>query len=449
MPALRCRAQFERRTYVAKRVEPLLSRVQRLTRTRVYRALLYRLSPDLVAGVGNQPVPAKEFANLTAPAEVVAYFPDPPARAYQIEQWLPVFEQLHVHRPMLVVLRNLGTFRHLRESTRLPLVYVRQLRDLENLLVGADPKVCLYVNNASGNFPALGWRRALHVHLNHGESDKISMASNQAKAYDFVFVAGEAAEARYKESLLSFDGSSLVRVGRPQLDLEFPSTLQSAARTTVMYAPTWEGETEAMNYTSLPRYGPPLVRALLADGALRVVYRPHPLLLSGSKPAVAAHETIVRELAAANGGMSTSDRHVVDLDSPILALFPPCDVLVTDVSSVALDWLYLRTDAPLWICDPRDDREALVRASPLAGRTYVLDGGIMGDVAARVRESLEADPRRSEREEARRAYFGDLAPGESTQRFLQAIDRLVARRDDLLEEKRNVPGLDLEAVGVV
>jgi hypothetical protein len=435
---------------VTERAEPPRSRVQRLARTRVYRALLYRLSPDLLANSGKVGfVGARKLTNPAFPAEVVAYFSDPPARSYQIEQWLPVFERLHDRHPVLVLLRNLGTFRYLRERTRLPLVYARRLQDLEELLSGTDPKVCLYVNNAAGNFPTLGWRRALHVHLNHGESDKLTMASNQAKVYDFVFVAGETAEARYKENLLSFDGSTLVRVGRPQLDLEFPAALRPSVRPTAMYAPTWEGETEATNHTSLPRYGPALVRALVADGAFRVVYRPHPLLLTGSRPAVAAHRKVVRELAAANEGLSGGERHVVDLDSPILALFPSCQVLVTDVSSVALDWLYLRNEAPLWICDPHDDRERLVRASPLAGSTYVLERGGMGGVAAKVRESLESDPGRAGREEARRFYFGDLAPGESTKRFLDTIDRLVTRRDELLDEKRNVPGLDLEAVGVV
>jgi hypothetical protein len=433
---------------VPDRSDPLLSRVQRRARPWVYRALLARLSPELLAGVGNEPVSATQFANLAFPAAVVVYFPDDPTRLYQIEQWLPVFERLHVRHPVLVVARKLDAFRSLRERTRLPLVYARRLRDLEELLSGTDPKVCLYVNNSTTNFQPLAWRRALHVHLNHGESDKISSCSNKVKAYDFVFVAGEAAEVRYKESLLSFDGSTLVRVGRPQLDLEFPHVLRPSARPTVMYAPTWEGETQAMNYTSLPRYGPSLVRALVAEGGFRVVYRPHPRIVStGSKPATAAHENVLRTLREANAGRSGSDRHVVDLDSQILALFPSCDVLVTDVSSVALDWLYLRTDAPVWICDPHADREALARASPLAGRTYVLDGGTIGDVAARVRESLDSDPRRAEREEARRFYFGDLAPGESTKRFLDTIDRLAARRDELLAAERKEPRPDVDAVG--
>jgi hypothetical protein len=435
---------------VADRFEPLFVCAQRVARPWVYRGLLARLPPGLLAGVGWEPAPASEFANLAFPADVVVYFPDEPTRSYQIDQWLPVFEQLHVRRPTLVVARKVDAFRELRERTRLPLVYARRLRDLESILEGTDPKVCLYVNNSTTNFHPLAWRRALHAHLNHGESDKISSCSNKVKVYDFVLVAGEAAEARYRDNLLSFDGSTLLRVGRPQLDLEFRPVLRRSARPTVMYAPTWEGETEAMNYTSLPKQGPPLVRALVADGAFRVVYRPHPrLVTTGSKQAVAAHETVVRDLKTANEGLSGGDRHVVDLDSPILALFPSCDVMVTDVSSVALDWLYLRTEAPLWICDPHDDRETLVRASPLAEWTYVLDGRVLGDVAAQVRESLESDSLRAEREQARSFYFGDLAPGESTERFLDTIDELVARRDALLEERRNIPGLDVDAAGVV
>ena len=51
----------------------------------------------------------------------------------------------------------------------------------------------------------------LHVHVNHGESDKLSMVSNHAKAYDRVFVAGEAAVQRHLDGLLEFDTSRLVR----------------------------------------------------------------------------------------------------------------------------------------------------------------------------------------------------------------------------------------------
>jgi CDP-glycerol:poly(glycerophosphate) glycerophosphotransferase len=410
-----------------------------------YRAFAARLSPDLIVATGEGRRSAARYAEIALPAAVLAYFADASPRAYQLQQWIPVLEKLHARRPVLLLCRNITSFELLEGTTRLPLVFARRLRDLEDVLQSTDPKVCLYVNNSTQNFQPLSWRRALHVHLNHGESDKISMASNQVKVYDAVLVAGEAAELRYRENLLAFDGETLLRVGRPQLDLDFAPTLRPAARPTVMYAPTWEGDTPAMDYTSLPRYGAKLVQNLLDDGGFRVVYKPHPRIPSGSPAVIAAHGRIVRALTAANEQLADSDRHVVEVEGDILSLFPACDALLCDVSSVALDWLYLRTDAPLWICDPHDDRERLVRASPVAGQTGVLDSGSIGGIAATLRAGLADGTGRGLREEARRFYFGELAPGDSTRRFLAAIDELAERRDSLLDGKQASAGLEVGA----
>ena len=279
-------------------------------------------------------------------------------------------------------MRSLNSFTLFRELTKLPLVFARRLRDLEDVLQTSDPKVCLYVNNSMNNFQPLSWRRALHVHLNHGESDKVSMSSNQVKAYDTVFVAGEAAARRYLDNLIAFDGEKLVPVGRPQLDFEFPRVLGPASRPTVMYAPTWEGDTPAMDYTSLPKYGLALVQALLEDEGFRIVYKPHPRIEEGSPAVATAHKRIVKTLAAANGSLPPAEHHVVEIEEDILPFFGASDILVTDVSSVALDWLYLRTDAPLWICDPYDDHDQLVRATPLADKVGVIDGSLAGDLVS-------------------------------------------------------------------
>src|SRR5699024_12119185 len=91
------------------------------------------------------------------------------------------------------------------------------------------------------------------------ESDKLSMVSNKAKAYDKVFVAGQAAVDRHRKALLDFDVSKLVRVGRPQLDVQRPSELSESTARTVMYAPTWEGENESNNYTSVDLFVPKIV----------------------------------------------------------------------------------------------------------------------------------------------------------------------------------------------
>ena len=103
----------------------------------------------------------------------------------------------------------------------------------------------------------------VHVHINHGESDKLSMVSNQAKAYDKVFVAGDAAIERHRRALIDFDESALVKVGRPQLDIDRLAELEPSSARTIMYAPTWEGENESNNYTSVDLFGPQIVEAAL------------------------------------------------------------------------------------------------------------------------------------------------------------------------------------------
>ncbi len=431
---------------------PKPSRRQRLAGTRLYRALLRRLTPDMLAVQGT-PRSDRRFANLPLPGEVVVYFPDDASKIYQLEQWLPVLDQVHARHPVLLITRNLGSFRRLQELTTLPLIFTRRLRDLNSALLAADPAVCLYVNNSSTNFQVLGWARALHLHLNHGESDKISMASNQAKAYDQVLVAGPAAVQRYADNLLALDLDRLVTVGRPQLDLAFPPVLAPSPRTTVLYAPTWEGEMPAMDYTSMTRFGPALVERLLAGG-FRVVYKPHPKILTGTVAAKAAHAAVLALLAAHGASAATSGRAGLDgraqdgapdavaVDAtaqPVLSLFGQCDVLVSDVSSVALDWLYLRTGQPLWLTDVRGDREALVHASPLAARTYVLDAESVPHAAELLQDSVSVDPLAGERAAARSYYFADLQPGESTRRFLETVDAAVERRTALLAEKVTGP----------
>ena len=106
-----------------------------------------------------------------------------------------------------------------REQTTLPVLLAADFAELRGLYAELDAKVALYCNNSTRNFHSLLEPRMLHVHINHGESDKQSMASNNAKSYDRVFVAGQAAVQRYAPSLLEFDTDRLVRIGRPQLDL--------------------------------------------------------------------------------------------------------------------------------------------------------------------------------------------------------------------------------------
>ncbi|GAA1126161.1 CDP-glycerol glycerophosphotransferase family protein [Nocardioides aquiterrae] len=358
---------------------------------------------------------------------VLAYFADDPTRTYQLVQWLPVLELLDQEQPVALVFRDPASANLLRDRTRLPIRVAPEFAELTELYAALDPKVVLYCNNSRLNFESLVHTRMLHVHVNHGESDKQSMASNNAKAYDRVFVAGEAAVQRYAAELLELDTGKLVRIGRPQLDLTLPELLEPSARRTVLYAPTWEGDAEYNDYTSVDTLGLEIVRGLLAIPDVRVVYKPHPKVTTSETPAIRdAHRAITALVESAGG------EHRAIPAGDILALMPRCDAMVTDVSSVGLDWLYLRTECPIFITDRHHDADRLRCEVPVSRCADVLDDVDAAGVAALVAERLDQDEHHLARVAMRHHYFDDVAVGESTARFVAEVAALVALRDRLV-----------------
>lgn len=364
-------------------------------------------------------------------ADVALYFPDGPPKLYQLAQWLPVFEA-HADLTTLVIVRQVEAYDALVGRTSLRVILVPRYENLMALLDRADFHAVVYVNNGWTNFQALSFQRAVHIHVNHGESDKICMVSNQAKAYDKVFVAGEAAVRRHRAALAWFDESHLVRVGRPQLDLRIPAALTPSDRTTITYAPTWEGEDEANNYTSVDRYGPRIIDAALAQPGVRVVYKPHPRVADSEDSGVQrGHAAIVRAIDAAIV-RDPGAGHAVLLDEDVLGVLRSTDLLIADISSVTLDHLYLRPHAPIVLTDRRSDRDALMTDSPVAAGAHIVDESTIDSLADDLSRILHSDDQAVRRTELRHLYFDGLEPGESTARFWRELQRAIDEHDAAL-----------------
>ncbi len=373
---------------------------------------------------------------------VIAYFADDPTRTYQLVQWLDVLALLHEQHPVAIVVRDPGSAEVLRERTDLPVLCAVEFPELTALYEELDAKVVLYCNNSMLNFQSLLDGRRLHVHINHGESDKQSMASNNAKAYDRVFVAGEAAVQRHVTGLLELDTRRLVRTGRPQLDLRPAPLLAPSARCTVLYAPTWEGDADYNDYTSLDVLGTRIVEQVLGVPGLRLVYKPHPKILTSTSPGVLeAHLEVLRLIAEA-GRRDPGAGHAEVLRGDILAVIPDCDVMITDVSSVGLDWLYLRTEKPIFLTDPHDDGERLRRDVPVSRCADVVDRTTVDGLGTLLARRLRRDEHHLARMAMRHHYFDDLQVGESTRRFLDSVSDLVGLRDRLVGEVDPVGSAD-------
>ena len=376
-----------------------------------------------------------EYDGSYVKAEVVVYFGDRSSKFYQLEQWIPVLEQLHKHHKVVIVVRKGSALTSVLEATHLPVVFKRRFDPLQTFYHANDFKLALYVNNGMTNFQSLSFAPMVHVHVNHGESDKLSMVSNQAKAYDKVFVAGEAAVERHRRALIDFDESQLVRVGRPQLDIERPLELEPSSARTIMYAPTWEGENDANNYTSVDLFGPQIVEAVLRIPDSRLIYKPHPRVETSKDPEmVEANARILELIEAANSPIVDETlQHQVLMQGDILGMFDTVDLLITDISSVGLDFLYLHPNTPLVLTDRRNDSETLNAEAPISRATPLINESTIDRVESLISEMLNHDSSVEVRHELRRHYFGDGEPGSSSVLFTEAVSRLIADRTVALE----------------
>ena len=368
-------------------------------------------------------------------AHVLAYYADDPSRSYQLVQWLEVLEGLDVHHRVAIVVRDADVALLFAKRTSLTVHLAPTFPDLTELYAALDAKVVLYCNNSPLNFQSLVDGRKLHVHINHGESDKQSMASNNSKAYDRVFVAGSAAVQRHLDGLLEFDPTRLVLIGRPQLDLRTAHLLAPTTRHTVLYAPTWEGDADYNDYTSVDTIGPEVVRQILAVPGARIVYKPHPKVTTSLAPAIQAGHLEIVDLIAAAAAREPDAGHTSVLTGNILAVMPDCDAMVTDVSSVGLDWLYLCTDKPIIITDRHADADRFRDEVPVSRCADVIDEFSVDELSGLLTTRLWRDELHLDRLAMRHFYFDDIQVGDSTVRFLEAVTELVRLRDHLINAK--------------
>lgn len=359
------------------------------------------------------------------------YFAGDLTSVYQLEQWLWPFKQLEARlkdagygdQPFGIMVRNAPVAEYLKGITTFPVRFSRLTNGLDKFMQSPSLRAVFYVNQGTSNFQALRYPEPAHVHLSHGESEKISMISNQLKGYDYVFTAGQAARERIEQTLYGMSDDRMFDVGRPQLDRprsvprewsEFKTAHPDGKA--VFYAPTWEGDSPSMAYGTIAYNGEAIVTSLLEAG-YRVIFRPHP------RTGVMSHdfEKALEDVAEI---VESDPRGFLDKSPDVSWQLDEADLAVVEMTSVAFDWLA--------------SGKPLVMVKPHEPEAEVLDGGLLDrcpsvdpDGSENVVDLLaEAVSRSGAVPALAKFYLGDTDAGEQTARFIDASERVIELRSE-------------------
>jgi CDP-glycerol glycerophosphotransferase (TagB/SpsB family) len=279
----------------------------------------------------------------------------------------------------------------------------------------------MYPRNTAANKNILRVPGLYDVYLNHGESDKAEAVNPATRAFDEIWVVGDAARDRYLAANVGVRAEQLRIVGRPPLGelLAAPPLVDESTLTTVVYAPTWEGYFAEDGYSSLPTMGTTIVAALLARPNTRLIYVPHPAVGTLLEEFALANEAVLKQLRHAG-----PERAIVAGEQQRNSALASADVLVADIGNELTDFLAL--NRPYLVVNAgATSAAAFVAANPSAAGGTIVGANEIAAIAEAVTDAVTNDPKRGERASAQTRYLGvlDTPPIE---RFLSQVDDLLA-----------------------
>ena len=319
-----------------------------------------------------------------------------------------------VDENFLLLLRESKHLNYERERASTPALLLQNAAAITEYsqASSATLKAVFYANNGMKNAAFIkALPHAEHVQLLHGDSDKPPSFSPATKLFNRVFVAGQMGIDRYARNDVHIPANKFTIVGRPQVRAisdEIRSTTDGPRK--VVYMPTWRGFFADTQFSSLGQASEAINKILDADHPTTLHFKPHPLSYKDPQ-----WPQLERDIRAALGRKRANGNTGVfreDATSPF-DLYNEADLMMTDISSVMLDFLY--SGKPFLVILPPD-----FNAAQDANRFPSLEASYQ--VAASLKnlpEQFEAaignDPLHKTREDVRLYAFGDYgrAPGEA------------------------------------
>ena len=350
--------------------------------------------------------------------EVVVFFSGGINSYYQITQWQKPLESLNKTQKTLYIITDYEVYLRFTKSQILEAIYIQEFTHLIEFYQENEFAITLYLNNSLRNFQAIRYSRGYHIHLNHGESEKESMRSNQSQAYDYIFTVGQRGTQRYKDYLLNFNPDKFIEVGRPQLDFIEPMKIEKKEnQKVILYAPTWEATHPSMNYTSVPIFGVELVKKIIEDKNYIIIYKPHSALGTRNDDAKKANESIMKMIEESSNAYYMEEEDINNV-------FTLVDFTFFDNTSVMID--YLHTNKPAAYIEILEDQSI----NELAKAFTTINSANFSQSLEIIENHIENDPNKNERKKVKEYYLNDYKVGESTQIFTDTISKLKQQRDE-------------------
>jgi len=292
-------------------------------------------------------------------------------------------------------------------------------KDAGQLQMAMAPGVraVLYANNSHKNIELLRrFPHLIHVQMLHGDSDKPTSFSPVTRNFDRIFVSGQLGQDRYAMNGVKVPPEAFVHVGRPQVkDRSIgPRIAEWRKNPVIGYMPTWFGSHGDTMLSSLDRAKDiiPIIMRHIPNA--KILFKPHPLIYKD--PQWKQHEEAVNSVIR-NAGVV-----VIDKDADANSVYEQSDILVSDISSTMIDYLY--SDRPMLVIPPMGFSSDQAWKYPSLGGSYLVEADL-SNLGELLLDAAGQDSLAEQRKVMRIYAFGDDdRPADA--RFIEEIRKLAA-----------------------
>lgn len=279
--------------------------------------------------------------------------------------WIPYFK--NVSENTLILVRNLELYNWVKKNyPAFSVAFAKNVGDIDQLFTHLYYSRNIYYSSNTGNtLHTLKFNELNHIFLGHGDSDKSASAHKYFRAYDEIWVAGQAHIDRFKNAGFPIEKMNFKKIGRPSLrtilkigELEWSERMLPS----FLYLPTWEGVYEEGNYSSVQLSEDILsvLNSLFPEASLKAKF--HPVTGSRDPRFKDIGSNLSKRFNQIDKALDVASKEV-----PVDTLIAQSNIFICDISAVVSECL--AANSPLFVYIPVD-KEIVISQSDMQYQDY-------------------------------------------------------------------------------